>query len=1078
MRFSANGPAIPSHLLEQQQLGNVIFFCGAGLSIPAGLPSFAGLTDALINLLGATKARQALRDGASSDRVFSLLLREFGRQEIDSQLDKVLRTTCSVPLDNHRSVLRLSRGPDGNTQIVTTNFDLLFYQADTTIRSIVAPHLPDLELQPRFDGVVYLHGQLAEVGPGISSGYIIGASDFGRAYLADAWATRFVKALRERYTVVLLGYRAEDPPMRYLLEGLNTRGSDAYDTPIYAFVAGDQGDAEEEWFDRGVTPICYDPANDHAALWDTLSSWSQSVNDPIAWTHQVTSLAERRPSELMPYERGQVAQLVSTKRGANIFAEITPHPPAEWLCVFDNYVRYSKPRSKDWRDRREIDPLDQFGLDDDPARPLPKGNGTSETVGINLLSAQPADVGHADRSGLFNSSSAWQGSLPERLFHLTRWFVAVMDQPAAIWWAAGYRQLNPGLSWHIRRRLRDRSEKLPEPASLLWRLYSEFNPPPEEFRWYDFKEQIAAEGWNNATLRSFEAIVQPQVEFSRHLLAGPCPPEANWGEIHFRQVVEPMVRVLDRHGDNIEIPDGHLAEVVGILRRSLIRCGHLLDETEVPHWSAPTLHPTDEPGETIYGRKAHYLLWFKQLFLRLVELDPEAGSAEVRCWPLDDRYFFGRLNIFVAMLSNAIPHNAAFGIVMGVSDVVFWDSGVQREMLFTLRVRWSDFSEVQRRKIERRILQGPSQWEEEKPVQYRKRRAVHASSRLRWLELNGCQLTDATVKNLKKIIKIDPRWNDDWAKTAGDSLGGRSGWVETVKEVRGLDQLAPSEIVDAAIRLTEDRHGEFRHYRPFDGLVEARPFLALSALRISLRSRERHLSLWMSLLNDWPADVSMRLLWLMAETLSRLSHDLALELRYCLPRWLQKHILKLYAYDKKRALVVFDGIAAPYLSASSEMTDSGMGNLTIGGVEQAQSQVSIGKAINSPVGILAESLWSLLPEKTSKKRKMPPIVGGRLQRIFKVPGDGAGHAVCVVAQHMGWLDYWYADWVSQVMLPMFDLDKPLSEAAWHGLARDHNGLRPETLPCSNPPIWACSTGARPGASINPNIGFKSKGLFI
>lgn len=352
MRFSADGPALPNHLLEQQQQGNVVFFCGAGLSIPAGLPSFFGLTGAIIDGLGAGKARKALDGGDTFDRVFSLLLREFGRQEIDSQLYKALRTTPSALLDNHRSVISLSRGSDRNVQIVTTNFDLLFEQAGSRLRPIVAPHLPDLDLQSRFDGVVYLHGRLTKSATGLSTGYVISASDFGRAYLADAWATRFVKALRERYTVVLLGYRAEDPPMKYLLEGLNTRGSDAYDSPIYAFAAGDQGDAEEEWFDRGVTPICYDPSNHHVALWDTLKCWSKAVDDPTSWHKHETLLAQRQPSELQAFERGQVARLVLSKAGAKAFADINPPPPADWLCVFDNYVRFSKPRAIDWQDGR------------------------------------------------------------------------------------------------------------------------------------------------------------------------------------------------------------------------------------------------------------------------------------------------------------------------------------------------------------------------------------------------------------------------------------------------------------------------------------------------------------------------------------------------------------------------------------------------------------------------------------------------------------------------------------------------------------------------------------------------------
>ncbi len=191
------------------------------------------------------------------DRVFNLLGREFGRPQIDQKIYEILKTPRKPKLDCHQSILKLSRGSHGLPQIVTTNFDLLFERVDPKIARIVPPALPDLELQPQFNGVVYLHGRLAKPERHVIGSYVISSSDFGRAYLSQGWAGRFVKALRERYTLVFLGYRAEDPPMRYLLEGLNTRGDDAFDSPIYAFVPGDAGDAEEEWHDRGVKPICY-----------------------------------------------------------------------------------------------------------------------------------------------------------------------------------------------------------------------------------------------------------------------------------------------------------------------------------------------------------------------------------------------------------------------------------------------------------------------------------------------------------------------------------------------------------------------------------------------------------------------------------------------------------------------------------------------------------------------------------------------------------------------------------------------------------------------------------------------------
>lgn len=158
MRFVENGPSLPAHLLEEQAQGNVIFFCGAGVSMPAGLDSFWTLTNRIIDTLDATKARKALADKESFDRVFNVLVREFGREEIDSQIYAALGVGKPRTLKHHRDILALSRGASGNPQIVTTNFDRLFEQAGRDVRPIVPPGLPDIELNQPIRGVVYLHG--------------------------------------------------------------------------------------------------------------------------------------------------------------------------------------------------------------------------------------------------------------------------------------------------------------------------------------------------------------------------------------------------------------------------------------------------------------------------------------------------------------------------------------------------------------------------------------------------------------------------------------------------------------------------------------------------------------------------------------------------------------------------------------------------------------------------------------------------------------------------------------------------------------------------------------------------------
>lgn len=54
MQFITNGPDIPDELLQAHEEGRVVFFCGAGISYPAGLPGFKGLVEQIYKLTGTT----------------------------------------------------------------------------------------------------------------------------------------------------------------------------------------------------------------------------------------------------------------------------------------------------------------------------------------------------------------------------------------------------------------------------------------------------------------------------------------------------------------------------------------------------------------------------------------------------------------------------------------------------------------------------------------------------------------------------------------------------------------------------------------------------------------------------------------------------------------------------------------------------------------------------------------------------------------------------------------------------------------------------------------------------------------
>ena len=145
------------------------------------------------------------------------------------------------------------------------------------------PTFPDLLHDVPITGITYLHGRLPDR-DGTSHDYVLSSADFGGAYLAQGWATSFVRLLLNKYTVVLLGYQAEDPPAKYLLQGLNAVQGEGR-RQLYAFDQGQPEEIETKWQDRGVTPIAY--GDDHRVLWDSLEGWAARSADTGAWRVQV-----------------------------------------------------------------------------------------------------------------------------------------------------------------------------------------------------------------------------------------------------------------------------------------------------------------------------------------------------------------------------------------------------------------------------------------------------------------------------------------------------------------------------------------------------------------------------------------------------------------------------------------------------------------------------------------------------------------------------------------------------------------------------------------------------------------------
>ena len=169
MQFATNGPDIPESLLQAHEEGHVVFFCGAGISYPAGLPDFKGLVDEIYRYAGTSRMpiEQEAYDRNQFDATLDLLERRMPGQRLavrtalEQALQPKLRRKGAV--DTHAALLQLARGREGALRLVTTNFDRVFElvakRTKQSFSAYAAPMLP-IPKNSRWNGLVYLHGLL------------------------------------------------------------------------------------------------------------------------------------------------------------------------------------------------------------------------------------------------------------------------------------------------------------------------------------------------------------------------------------------------------------------------------------------------------------------------------------------------------------------------------------------------------------------------------------------------------------------------------------------------------------------------------------------------------------------------------------------------------------------------------------------------------------------------------------------------------------------------------------------------------------------------------------------------------
>ena len=126
----------------------------------------------------------------------------------------------------------------------------------------------------------------------------------------------FIYDASRLFNLVLIGYSANDPPMRYLLNAVaadGTRFQDIKERFSFFRVNSHDQVAVEDWKARGITPIPYESDGEHEALSRALQKWarlSPNTRTTRAMDAEVRRLVKKKRDEANEEEQDLFDHLI------------------------------------------------------------------------------------------------------------------------------------------------------------------------------------------------------------------------------------------------------------------------------------------------------------------------------------------------------------------------------------------------------------------------------------------------------------------------------------------------------------------------------------------------------------------------------------------------------------------------------------------------------------------------------------------------------------------------------------------------------------------------------------------------
>ena len=1059
MQFIANGPDIPDVLLQAHEEGRVVFFCGAGISYPAGLPGFKGLVDEIYRLNGTAPLdieREAL-DRGQFDATLDLLERRLPgqrlavRRTLARALKPKLRRKGAT--ETHAALLRLARSREGALRLVTTNFDRVFHTAAKRIgqafQAYVAPMLP-IPKNSRWNGLVYLHGLLPEKTDDTElNRLVVTSGDFGLAYLTERWAARFVSELFRNYVVCFVGYSINDPVLRYMMDALAADRMLGEVTP-QAWALGDCEPGQEyrktiEWKAKGVTPILYQvPAgsNDHSALHKTLHAWADTYRDGVLGKERIViSHALARPSASTQQDDfvGRMLWALSDKSGlpAKRFADFNPVPSLDWLleAFSDERFQHSDLARFDVPPRDEADVKLRFSL---IRRPAPYDR------------APPM---------LLVSGGATGSQWDDVMFHLARWLTRHLDDPRLILWIAqrGGRMHDrwPWLIEHELDRLAslERDGKTAEldeirlqalkaiPGPLMRTLWRLLLSGRVKSSWYDpdlyrWKDRLKREGLTTTLRLEFRELLAPQVTLKKPFRWGDEEESANEPK-HLRQLVDwELVLAADHvHSALRDLVDERwvsvlpklLEDIQQLLRDALdLLCelGEADDFSDRSHWDLPSISP--------HWQNRSFRDWvtlielLRDAWLAVRCIDSARATRIAQAW-FDLPYpTFKRLALFAASQEACIAPEQWVDWLLTDGAWWLWSTNTGREVFRLLVLQGHQLARATQERLEAAILAGPPREmyrDDLEPDSWEDLVAHSVWRRLAKLNNSGLTLGALAAARLAELSNAYPQW-----QLATNERDEFSHWMSGTgdpdyQESRDVD-IAPRKRRELVQWLTKPQPERRPFYEDtWRDVCRTRFFHSLYALCILARDGVWPAGRWREALQAWCEEEMVLRSWRYAAPLVQTMPDTVIkEIAHGVTWWINT-VSKSNSQHEEILLNLSRRVLALPIEAGTGMTRNG---------EPIDQPVT--EAINHPVGHVTQALINLwFKRNPNDNDHLPADIEPFFTRLCDVQVGRFRHGRVLLGSQLISLFRVDRTWTETYLLPLFSWDSPgEAKAVWEG----------------------------------------------